>query len=659
MLVHVDFFVVLQLFCLIQGLTTGVYLLVAAPRRAESRWLGLRHQLLPKPMRPFLPLLLLASALARPVAVAQPTPGLPRTVAARVQLVENSLLPYVPVQGLSGWNLAERMRYHRVPGLSIAVIHHYKIDWVKAYGWADTTARTPVTPATLFSAGSISKLVTAGAALKLVEQGKLRLDAPINDYLKGWQLGENDFTRQRPVSLRLLLSHQGGTSQSAYFGFVPGKGPLPSVLDVLSGQPAAEGRPVVVNRRPGTGFQYSGGGYLVVQQAMTDAAGPEDFTALTGRLLFGPLGMKSATFAQPLPPALAARAAWAYSYNSWFKGMPYVYPQQAPAGLYATPTDLARFLIEVQQAYRGQGRVLSAASARAMLTPQTDISNGTYREQMGLGAFLLQRADRTDETSRYFEHTGVNAGFLAYALASVTGGNGVVIMMNNDGGASELGKELRRAVAKVYGWPGFLPPPIRPRPAPAAGLDAYAGRYQRGPDEVVSFRREADYLVEQINGGNGILTYPQGRDTVAFTDFALRGRFVRDAAAQVVGFRMVGFGELMPRLRPDQLLPGELLHQGRLPEAVAGYRALRLGESQLTYMAYELMNRRPRPDLAAAEALLALAREQFPQSALVFVRLGDLYRKQGDRLRARRAYQESLRLDPDNRELRQTLAAYN
>jgi CubicO group peptidase (beta-lactamase class C family) len=607
-------------------------------------------------MHRFLPVFLLASALALPDARAQAP--LPRTVAARVQQVENSLMPYVPVQGLPGWNLAERMRYHRVPGLSIAVIHHYKIDWVKAYGWADTTARTPVSTATLFSAGSISKLVTAGAALRLVEQGRLRLDAPINNYLQSWKLGENDFTRQRPVSLRLLLSHQGGTSQSAYFGFVPGKGPLPSVIDVLSGQPAAECRPVVVNQLPGTGFQYSGGGYLVIQQALMDATG-QSFTALTEQLLFRPLGMRGATFAQPLPAAAQRRAAWAYSYNSWFKGMPYVYPQQAPAGLYATPTDLACFLVEVQQAYRGQGRVLSQASARAMLTPQAEVSNGTYREQMGLGAFLLQRADRTDDNSRYFEHTGVNAGFLAYTIGSVVGGNGVVIMMNNDGGASELGKELRRAVAKVYGWTDFLPPAIQPRPTPTADLDAYTGRYQRGPDEVVSFRREADYLVERINDGNDILTYPQGRDTVAFTDFALRGRFERGPTGQVTGFRMVGFGELMPRLRPDHLLPGELLRQGRLPEAVAGYRTLRLGESQITYMAYELMNRRPTPNLAAAAALLALAQEQFPQSAMVFARLGDLYQKQGDRPRARRAYQESLRLDPDNRELREILAAGN
>ena len=602
-------------------------------------------------------LLLIAPGLLLPGAGQTPAPPLPATVAARIQLVENSLLPYVPVAGLVGWNLRERMKFHRVPGLSIAVIHNYRVEWARAYGWADTTARTPATPATLFSAGSISKLVTAGAALLLVQQGRLSLDAPINTYLKSWQLADNDFTRRQPVTLRRLLSHTAGTSQSAYFGFVPGQGPLPSVVDILSGQPAAETRPVVVNRLPGTGFQYSGGGYLVAQLAMTDAAG-QAFAPLTDALLFRPLRMRSTTFAQPLPAAWQPRAAWAYSENSWFKGMPYVYPQQAPAGLYATPTDLARFLIEVQQAYRGRGRVLSQASARALLTPQAEVSGGTYREQMGLGAFLLQRADRTDEASRYFEHTGVNAGFLAYALGSVTGGHGVVIMMNNNNGADELGKELRRAVAQVYGWPDFLPAPIRPVAARPQDLDACAGRYRRGPDEVVTFERQGDHLLETINAGSPILAYPVGRDTVAFTDFPFRGAFERDAAGQITGLRMLGLGDVapMPRLRPDDRLPGEWLRAGRVPEAVAGYRALKLNEYQLTYMAYELLNARP-ANLPAAEGLLTLAREQFPASGIVQARWGDLYARRGERAQAIAAYQAALRQNPEDKDLQDKLLA--
>ncbi len=572
----------------------------------------------------------------------------------RIAQVENSLLPYVPVEGLKGWNLPERMKFHRVPGLSIAVIRDYKIDWTKAYGLADTMKRIQVTTETMFSAGSISKLVAAVAALKLVEEGKLTLDSPINASLRSWKLAESDFTRTTPVTLQMLLSHRGGTSQSAYFGFTPDHQPLPSVVDILSGKPGTESRPVVVNSAPNGEFRYSGGGYLVAQLAMMDATG-QDFASLTGKTVFQKLGMAHTTFAQPLPKQFARNASWAYSENAWFKGMPYVYPQQAPAGLYSTPTDLARLLIDLQNSYRGKKGLLSAASVRAMLTPQALVSDGAYREEIGLGAFLLQRSLNQAPEGRYFEHTGVNAGFLAYALGSVTGGNGVVIMMNNDGGAGELGREIRRAVAKVYHWPRFLPDAIEPVALADADLNSYVGRFKRGADEVVSFRRENNFLVETINDGNPILCVPVGRDTVAFTDYTLRGLFERGPSGRVDSFRVEGSARAMPRLAEGEYVPNELLRLGRIAEAVEGYRRLNLNEYQLTYMAYEFLNRRP-ANLNAAEGILGLARQQFPESAIVYARWGDLYEKRGQKPEAIEAYQTALKYNPSDEEIKGKLA---
>lgn len=147
---------------------------------------------------------------------------------------------------------------------------------------------------------------------------------------------------------------------------------------------------------------------------------------------------------------------------------------------------------------------------------------------------------------------------------------------------------------------------------------------------MVTFRREGQHLVETINAGRAIRCYPVGRgDTLAFTNFPLKTSFERDAAGRVTGFRMLGADKTMPRLRPDAFLPDELLRLGRIAEAVAGYRALHLNEYQLTYRAYEFLNRRP--DLPAAEGLLTPAQKPFPQSAVVF---------------ARSASQQSLRLVP-------------
>jgi hypothetical protein len=142
--------------------------------------------------------------------------------------------------------------------------------------------------------------------------------------------------------------------------------------------------------------------------------------------------------------------------------MPYVYPQQAAAGLYTTPTDLAKFFIDVQKSYIGKGKILSQSAVKQMLTPQQTVSDGTYKEQIGIGPFLIQRSDNQEVAGTYFEFTGINAGFLAYGIASITNGNEVVNMLNSGDDVNGVGKELRRAVAKVYEWTNFLPDELIP-----------------------------------------------------------------------------------------------------------------------------------------------------------------------------------------------------
>ena len=186
----------------------------------------------------------------------------------RAKEVENNLIPFVPVKGFKSWNIVERMKYYNVQGVSIAVIKDFKVDWAKGYGLADTGKNMPVTTSTMFSAGSISKFVAAATAFSLVQDGKMELDAPINNYLTSWKITENDFTKQTPVTLRMLLSHTAGTSQSSYFGFTPDIKPLPTIVEILSGSASSESRPVVVNSEPKKEFRYSGGGSIVAQLAI-------------------------------------------------------------------------------------------------------------------------------------------------------------------------------------------------------------------------------------------------------------------------------------------------------------------------------------------------------------------------------------------------------
>lgn len=575
--------------------------------------------------------------------------------ATRIKQVENGLIPYVPVKRFPSWNIYERMKHYNVKGVSIAVIKDFKVDWAKGYGLADTAKNTPVTTQTMFSAGSISKFLAAAIALRLVEQHQLQLDSPINRYLRSWKIADNEFTKRKSVTLRMLLSHTAGTSQSSYFGFAPDKRPLPSIIDVLNGAPVAESRPVVVNSEPGKEFRYSGGGTMIAQMAMMDVSGL-DFATLSKQLLFEPLVMSNSTFEQPLPDRYGKHLSWGYSSASWYKGTPYVYPQQAAAGLYSTPSDLARFIIDIQQSFRGRGKLLKAETVRQMMTAQANASQDMYKEQIGVGPFLLQRNDNKEMSGRYFEFTGVNAGFTAYVIGSLTEGNGAVIMLNTGDDFNALGMEIRRSIANTYKWPHFLPDEIDPIKITSDEANEYVGRYKKGPDEVVTIKREKDYFVETINNGPKIYCFPTAKDELVLTDFDVKAVFKRGENGQITGLQTAYQDVPMPKMKAEEFTPRELLHLKRYSEAVDGYEALHLNEYQLTYMIYDLLNTRG-ADIQATLALLQLAKKSFPSSSIVYARWGDYYTKLQDRSNALSNYKKALSLQPDDKQLQQLVSS--
>lgn len=574
-------------------------------------------------------------------------------VLKKISKVENNLIPYVPVKNFKTWNIYDRMKFYNVKGVSIAVIKNYKVEWAKGYGLADTLKKQKVTSSTLFSAGSISKFVMAVGALKLVQENKLSLELPINNYLKSWKIKDNEWSNTKPVTLKMLLCHKAGTSQTSYFGFTPDK-KLPSIIQILNGDKIAESRGVVVNSEPGKEFRYSGGGSMIAQMAIMDVAN-KPFEDYCKQNIFNKLGMKNSTFEQPLPKKFRKNASWAYSTASWFKGMPYVYPQQAAAGLYTTPTDLANFFIEVQKSYLGKGKILNKDLTKQMLTPQALVSDGSYREEIGIGPFLIQRTDNKTEKGKYFEFTGVNAGFLAYAIASVEDGNGVIVMLNSGDDVNGLGKEIRRAVAKTYNWTNFLPEEIEPVILEKEELTEMTGRYKSGDDEVISIEIENNYLVEKFNNGNPIYCFPVSKDSIVFTDYNIKSVFERDKYGKINSLKNIYQKEGMPKLLENQFLPNELLKQKKYTEAKIAYANLKMNEYKITYLIYELLNRK-KPDFIAVKIMLELAEEQNPNSAIVFSRWADYYLKTNQKENAINYYQKALILDPDNEEIKTIIA---
>jgi CubicO group peptidase (beta-lactamase class C family) len=403
-------------------------------------------------------------------------------VAERIERVISGLLPETPWQGRYGEpaRLEERMHYHRTPGVSIAVIADGRLEWARGFGVRTTCEAAPVADDTLFQAASISKPVFALAVMRLVAQGRLDLDADVNEYLASWKLPANDGWRPR-VTLRQLLSHRAGLTVHGFPGFRHDE-PLPSVPQILDGAPPANTGPVRVNLLPGTQFRYAGGGTTVAQQAVMDVLGLP-FAEIMRTLVLDPLGMHTSTYEQPLPEGRRGAAATGHPW----KGEPlpggwYTYPEQAAAGLWTTPSDLVRLGLGVQAALRSEREDwLPSSLVREMLTPQAD-------EHMEIGFFL----EGKDEHRR-FGHGGWNEGFLSELKVYQTQGLGAAVMINSNQGQPLLGK-IMRAIARAYEWPGYEEDASQPVEV-QANMQDFVGVYHAEQGFTARVREEGVGLV--------------------------------------------------------------------------------------------------------------------------------------------------------------------
>ncbi len=341
---------------------------------------------------------------------------------------------------LAGFDLAARMRELKVPGVSVAVIDNGAIVWARGYGVKTGGSPEPVTAETLFQAASISKPVAAMAALHMAQHGNFGLDEEVNRHLKTWKVPENEFTRDKKVTLRGLLSHSAGLTVHGFPGYAAGAG-LPSVVQILDGLPPANTKPVRVDIAPGAEWRYSGGGYTVMQQLLVDRFGAP-FPELMRRIVLARLGMSHSTYQQPLPVGRtgAAAAAAHQADGNPLPGQWHTYPEMAAAGLWTTPSDLARFAIELQKSWAGQSeRVISRSMAREMVTRQ--------KENYGLGVALAGQG-----RSARFSHGGSNAGFRCFLVAYLEAAHGAVVMTNSDNG-SRLASEVVGVIARSRHWP--------------------------------------------------------------------------------------------------------------------------------------------------------------------------------------------------------------
>lgn len=325
-------------------------------------------------------------------------------------------------------DLPRTMAAHRVPGAAVALLRDGHLVGVQVYGERSAETGLPVTLRTRFQAGSISKQVTAFAALRLVARGDLGLDTDLDRYLSGRRVPRT--VGGAAVTLRHLLSNTAGFSSAAATWWRPGE-PMPKLDTVLDD--------VSAEHEPGTLFRKAGSQWALAERLLTDITG-QDFADLAQELVFAPLGMADSSFTPPAD-GLSARDDWAAGHDR--HGRPLldgfrVRPVRAGSGLWSTAADLAQLAAEIRQAHLGCSDLLPAALATQMLT---EAFPGSF---YGLGTVVDGSLGEAE-----FGHGGQTAGFRALVSLRLRSGSGCVVLTNGEGGkhvhkavAASLGREL-------------------------------------------------------------------------------------------------------------------------------------------------------------------------------------------------------------------------
>jgi CubicO group peptidase (beta-lactamase class C family) len=428
-----------------------------------------------------------------------------------------------------------QMTQRHVRGLSLAIIKDSKIAVARGYGVVDDGSKAPVTTATLFQAGSISKPVSALGALHLVEAGTLSLDGDVNAKLTSWKVPENRLTGTEKVTLRRLLSHSAGMTVHGFPGYDVADR-MPTLVQVLDGAPPANTAAIRVDTTPGAIWRYSGGGFTVMQQMMIDATG-QPFPQYLQKTVLGPIGMTSSSFEQPQPNARATlTAAGHYADGSPVRGRWHVYPEMAAAGLWTTPTDLAKFAIEIQETLAGHGHaVISPAMARQYVTEQKGGS--------GLGV-----AVRGTGRSLRFSHGGRDEGFDALLIAGAETGDGAAVMINaNDN--SRFMQRIWEYIERTWGFAAASPAGAPPSATVPARIDRsrlakYAGYFEASENNMVALMANPDGSGMQvlIDGLPDETLLAMDTTTFGSNERAYRVRFNVDAGGAVTGVTLSAGG---------------------------------------------------------------------------------------------------------------------
>jgi CubicO group peptidase (beta-lactamase class C family) len=447
-------------------------------------------------------------------------------VEVKIKQVEENLFKYFKLEGQPNPTIKQRMVLYKVVGLSIAVVNDYKIEWAKGYGWADSSEKRPVTTNTNFEPGSISKSLNSVGILKLVQNKQIDLYTDINNYLTSWKFPYDTTSKGKKITMANLLSHTAGLTVHGFEGYEVGD-TIPTLQQILDGKRPANSESVRSEMEPGLRHVYSGGGTTISQLILKDIT-KQPYDKWMYENVLKPIGMTNSSFSQPQLKDKQKLMATGYLKNGAVKGKYHVYPEQAAAGLWTTPTDLCKFIIETQLSLKGKSnKVLTQQITELQLKPHIDSA-------IGLGVFI----DNFKGT-KYFSHSAGNEGFSGFYNGSYEGGNGIAIICNATDGSGLMG-EFINSVARVYHWKGFdVNEGVTKKEVKLSEnrADKYIGCYQTGTRINEIYKKGNTYYLQALADPWQI--YFTGDSSFINLESVSEKTFLFDKRGNVIGYKRV------------------------------------------------------------------------------------------------------------------------
>lgn len=331
----------------------------------------------------------------------------------------------------SAW-LDSQMAYRGTPGVMVGVVQDQQLVWQKGFGFADVQQKLPMTAETKFRMASHSKMLTAIAIMQLREQGKLRLDDPVEKYLpwfKSKPVGDDD----GPITIEQLLSHSSGLQREASDHWSSLEFPTRAELQKLMGDRQSAFAPQVR-------WKYSNLAYAVAGLLVEKVSG-QSFADYAQANILGPLSMADSSFDKPVP-------GLAVPYGRRLPdGTRETYPfvdargMAAATGLTSTLNDMAKYVsAQFRRGPRGGAQIASSGSFREMHRVRSVEENWT--SGTGLGFITNRIKDKS-----YVGHGGGYPGYTTQTLFQPGEKFGVIVLTNS--GDSEVGEIARQLIAAV------------------------------------------------------------------------------------------------------------------------------------------------------------------------------------------------------------------